>query len=98
MMKENLLTEIWVGPLQIDSDDVEYLLEIWRNRCGVTGERLGTVLELVRWDLTKPANCHNLVIMCTKALQKFDKDGKASVPDVVQKTIESRLESCRIDS
>ena len=92
-----LVNGIWVGPLQVDSDDVEYLLEIWRNRCGVTGERLGTVLELVRWDLTKPANCHNLVIMCTKALQKFDKDGKASVPDVVQQIIESRLESCRID-
>lgn len=93
-----LVNGIWVGPLQIDSDDVEYLLEIWRNRCGVTGERLGTVLELVRWDLSKPANCQNLVIMCSKAIQKFDKDGKASVPEDVQKTIEARLQSCRIDT
>ena len=71
-----LINGIWVGPLQVDSDDVEYLLEIWRNRCGVSGERLGTVLELVRWDASKPANCLNLVLMGTKALQNFDKDGK----------------------
>ena len=93
-----LVSGIWVGPLQVDSDDVEYLLEVWRNRCGVTGDRLGTVLELVRWDLTKPANCQNLVIMCTKAIQSFDKDGRASVPDDIRRTIEARLLSCRLDS
>lgn len=88
----------WVGPIQVDSDDVEYLLEIWRNRCAVTGEKLGVVLALVRWDLSKPSNCQNLVIMGVKALNKFDANGQDSVPEDVRKMIDARLQSCRIDA
>lgn len=93
-----ILDGAWVGPVQVDGDDVEYMLEVWRNRCGVTGERLGTVLELARWDLSKPSVCQNLVLMGTKALLKFDEDGRDSVPLDVQRTIENRLQSCRIDA
>jgi tRNA A37 threonylcarbamoyladenosine dehydratase len=88
----------WVGPIQIDTDDVEYLLEVWRNRCGITGDKLGTVLELVRWDLSKPSTCQNLVLMGAKALTKFDIDGQASVPEDVRQKIEERLRSCRADA
>jgi tRNA A37 threonylcarbamoyladenosine dehydratase len=88
----------WIGPVQVDKDDMEYLLEIWRNRCAVTGDRLGAVLELVRWDLTKPSSCQNLVLMGSKALQKFEKFGKDSIPADVQKEIEKRLQSCRLDT
>jgi hypothetical protein len=28
----------WIGPIQIDGDDVEYLTDIWRNRYAVTGD------------------------------------------------------------
>lgn len=88
----------WVGSVQIDIDDVEYLLEIWRNRCAVTGDRLGTVLELARWDLTRPSTCNNLVLMGAGALHKFDAEGVSSVPESVQQKIEARLDSCRVDA
>ena len=28
--------KLWIGPPWVDEDDVEYLFEIWRNRCAVT--------------------------------------------------------------
>lgn len=88
----------WIGPVQIDGDDVEYLLEVWRNRCAVTGDRLGTVLELVRWDLSRPSTCNNIVLMGASALQKYDKEGKTSIPKEVQDRIEARLRTCRPDA
>ena len=99
-----MINGTWVGPAQIDHDDVEYLLaEVWRNRCAVNGDRLGTVLELVRWDISKPSDSSNLVLMGQKALQKFDEayaqcgDGRESVPVDVRKKIEARLASTRVD-
>lgn len=95
----------WFGPPQIDSDDVEYILaEVWRNRCCVTGESLGTPLEIVRWDLTKPSNCQNIVLLSVKAMTDFDRafeetgDGRNSVPEHIQSKIEARLQCCKIDS
>lgn len=88
----------WVGPIQIDQDDISYLMEIWRNRCAVTGDRLGTVLELVRWDMAKPSTCNNLVLMSAAAMEKFvQPGGKEAVPENVRKVIETRLASCNID-
>jgi hypothetical protein len=102
---KNELHKFWIGQPQIDSDDVEYILnEVWRNRCCVTGEALGTVLEIARWDLTKPSNCQNLVLLGVKAMAAFDKaseetgDGRNSVPENIRRNIEARLLSCRIDS
>lgn len=88
----------WVGPPQVDFDDVEYMLEVWRNRCAVTGDRLGTVLELVRWDPSRPSTCQNLVLMGAKAIKRFDAQGKESIPTEVRRTIEERLQSCRVDA
>mmetsp|Transcript_26344 Transcript_26344/g.57782 ORF Transcript_26344/g.57782 Transcript_26344/m.57782 type:complete len:515 (+) Transcript_26344:85-1629(+) len=94
----------WVGPAQVDLDDVEYLMaEVWRNRCAVNGDRLGTVLELVRWDLSKPSNPSNLVLMGTKALQDFDKayeksgDGRDSIAPAVREKVEARLATAKVD-
>ena len=99
-----MINGTWVGPSQIDHDDVEYLLaEVWRNRCAVNGDRLGTVLELVRWDISKPSDSSNLVLMGQKALQKFDEayaqrgDGRESIPADVRKKIEARLASTKVD-
>ena len=83
------------GPLEIDLDDIEYLMGVWRNRCAVTGARLGTVLEFARWDLSKPATCDNLVLMSTHALKTYDEQGKSSIDEVVQSRIEERLATCR---
>ena len=95
----------WIGPLQIDSDDVDYIFsEVWRNRCSITGESLGTILELARWDLSKPSNCQNIVLMGVKAMKLFDEefaksgDGRSSVPVEIRAKIEARLETCKIDS
>lgn len=95
----------WVGPPQIDVDDIEYILsEVWRNRCCVTGETLGTVLEIARWDMTKPSNCQNLVLIGAKAMKKFDDaisstgDGRTSVSADIQKRIQARLDLCQLDS
>lgn len=88
----------WVGPLDVDQDDVTYLLEIWRNRCAITGARLGTVMELVRWDMSKPALCNNMILMGHVALKKFDApNGKDAIPDEIKKIIERRLASCNKD-
>lgn len=89
----------WVGPTQIDGDDVEYLMtEVWRNRCAVTGDRLGTVLELTRWDLARPSTCNNVVLMGASSMQKLDAEGQSSFSFDVRKRIESRLLSARVDS
>ena len=86
---------IFKGPLEVDKDDMEYLLGVWRNRCAVSGARLGATLHVVRWDLNKPATTSNLVIMASGALQKFDEEGISSIPDNIRERIENRLASCR---
>lgn len=85
----------YTGRIEIGPDDIDYLLGVWRNRCGVTGARLGTVLELVRWDLSKPATSDNLVLMCTHALKAYDTEGKSSIPEEIQQRIEARLAASR---
>jgi tRNA threonylcarbamoyladenosine dehydratase len=92
---ESNTTNMWTGPLEVDSDDMEYMLGVWRNRCAVTGARLGTVLDLVRWDLSKPTTCGNLVLMSTHALKKYDLQGRESIPLEIQRRIEKRLATCR---
>jgi len=86
----------WVGPLNIDMDDISYLVELWLNRCAVTGKRMGTVMELVRWDTTRPANCNNFVLMSHPALKKFDapEGGKDPLPADVKERIENVLQRC----
>lgn len=94
----------WVGPVQIDGDDVEYLLaEVWRNRCAITGDRLGTVFELCRWDMTRKSDCTNLVLMGVRTIEKFDidtkniGDGRDGIPPEVRSRIEKRLATCKVD-
>lgn len=103
--KKNGVNNFWIGPPQIDSDDVEYIVnEVWRNRCCVTGDALGTVLEIARWDLSKPSNCQNLVLLGAKAMAAFDRaneetgDGRMSVSEDIRRKIEARLQSCKTDS
>lgn len=95
----------WVGPLQIDCDDVEYIFsEVWRNRCCVTGDSLGTILELSRWDPSKPSNCQNIVLLGVKAMKRFDEeiaktgDGRNFISSDLRAKIEARLSTCKIDS
>ena len=95
----------WVGEIQIDTDDVEYILqEVWRNRCCITGASLGTVLHIVRWDLSKPSNCQNIVVLGAKALVVYEKalketgDGRSGFPLDARSRIESRLSTCMVDS
>ena len=103
---ENYTTNgLYIGPVQIDPDDVEYLMsEIWKNKCGISGERLGTVLELHRWDKTLPAKPSNLVLMSIKSATKFEKDfeklgdGRDGVDIDVRKRIEARLQVCILDA
>ena len=100
-----ILGGTWIGPVQIDADDVEYILsEVWRNRCAVIGDSLGSSLELVRWDFSKPSDCQNLVVMCSKARKMFDDlagetgDGRNSVNPDLRARIEYRLLSCKLES
>jgi len=94
-----LIGNTWVGPVQIDQDDVEYLMsEVWRNRCAATGARLGSVLELVRWDNSKPSVCSNLVLMSVKAVAIFDEKGQDGFNEQIRNKIDTRLASCRIDA
>ena len=98
LIEEGKIPGLWAsytGKVRIGPDDIDYLLGMWRNRCGVTGARLGTVLQLARWDLSKPATTDNLVLMSTHALKAYDEEGRSSVPDDVQKRIEARLAASR---
>ena len=57
--------------------------------------RLGVVLELIRWDVSKPGTCDNLVIMSSHAANEFEKNGREGIDPFVRKQIEKRLASCR---
>lgn len=95
-----MLGNSWVGPVQVDCDDVEYLVaEVWRNRCAATGKRLGVVLELVRWDLSLPSVCQNLVLLCTKSIHALENNGSESFDAAIREKIEHRLlASCKADA
>ncbi|KAL3823059.1 hypothetical protein ACHAXA_011111 [Cyclostephanos tholiformis] len=91
----------YVGPIMIDPDDVEYLMvELWKNQCALSGERLGTALELYRWDMSKPATPNNLVLMSAKSAKKFEEDyerlgdGRYGIDDAVRRRVEARLKMC----
>ena len=87
---------LYTGRLEIDGDDIEYLYGIWRNRCAVTGARIGTALFLARWNLSKPATTDNLILVCQQALMDMDTKGKvASLPLKTRQKINQRLHSCR---
>ena len=96
-----LVDGTYVGPLMIDPDDVEYLMvELWKNQCALSGERLGTSLELYRWDMSRPATPNNLVLMSAKSAKKFEDDyerlgdGRNGVDDVVRRRVDARLKMC----
>ena len=104
IQSSHLFNGVYIGQVEIDIDDIEYLLaEVWRNRCCVSGETLGTVLQLSRWDYSKPANCQNIVLLGVKAMKAFNDgfaktgDGRESVPSVIRQRIESRLATCKVD-
>lgn len=99
---ENPSVTYWVGDPQIDIyEDMEYLCEIWRNRCAITGARLGTVLQLARWDWSKPSTCDNLVLLSAAVLKHFDSCDpnlyKEQMDPSKRESIEKRLALCRID-
>jgi hypothetical protein len=61
----------------------------------ISGERLGSGLELIKWDIGKPASVSNLVLMSGKGWTKFKKVGgkegiRKEMPDVATE-IEKRL-------
>ncbi len=80
------------------------MAELWRNKCAVTGVGLGTVMSLVRWDRTRPAAPDNLVLMCSKAVAKFDQDwellgdGRNGVEEERRRKIEGRLKMCALEA
>lgn len=93
----------WVGGPQFDMyDDLEYMCELWRNRCAITGARLGTVLQLARWNWEKPSTVENLVLLSASVLKHFDGNTdpelfKARMDSNVRELIERRLASSKID-
>lgn len=102
----NITTDgLYIGPIQIDPDDVDYIMtELWKNRCALSKERLGSVLELHRWDKRRPATPNNLVLMSIKPATKFENDfeelgdGREGVDAAVRKKVEARLAMCVLDA
>ncbi len=80
------------------------MAELWKNKCAISGTRLGTTLELYRWDMTKPATPNNLVLLSVKSAQKFEKDfeelgdGRKGVDNINRARIEKRLTMCVLDA
>lgn len=89
---------VWVGPLGIESEDVDYLLEIWRYRCVLTGDKLGKTLLFARWDESEPSTADNIILVSAAGLKQYlDKPGgRDEIPLDVRKRVEDRLERCRI--
>jgi len=61
----------------------------------ISGDRLGSGLELIKWDETKAATVNNLVLMSAKGWNKFKKlGGKEGIaketPDLARE-IEKRM-------
>ena len=90
----------WLGPPQIDIDDVDFIVsEVWRNRCFVSGDSIGSVLEICRWDIAKPSTIQNIVLLSSKALRRFQEefqksgDGRNCISEEIRMKIEARLES-----
>jgi len=100
-MRGTLIHGTWVGPCQVDGNDVEYLMaEVWRMRCAVTHKRMGVVLELTRWDLSLPSVCGNLVLMSKGIIAKLDEanNNKDFIPIEIQQQIERRLAWSKVDA
>ena len=98
----SIQSKTWIGELQIDqSDDMDYLLEIWRNRCAITGARLGTVLHVVRWDRCQPSTCDNLIVICANVLKQYESNPlqyqQQKMDPKIRRAIVERLVSCRVD-
>jgi tRNA A37 threonylcarbamoyladenosine dehydratase len=94
-------SNIYVGPIMIDPDDVEYIMsELWKNQCAISGDRLGTTLELHRWDRSRPAMPNNLVLLSAKTANKFEEDfekfgdGRTGVDESIQRRVDARLRLC----
>ena len=64
--------------------------DLWHNQCMITQQRLGHTLELIKWDVTKPARIDNLVLMSGKGLTLFNKGKDTLDPAIIEK-IERRL-------
>jgi hypothetical protein len=65
----------------------------------VTGQRLGTVLNLVRWDLGKPSTADNLIVIAAHLMKEYDVDvqsWKEHLDPQVRQRIDERLSTCRI--
>lgn len=86
---------IWIGRLQIEMDDVEYLMHVWRNRCALTQARLGATLRLARWNLGRPSTCDNLLLVSASALKRWQ--AGQPVTSEVARVIEERLKTCSND-
>jgi len=63
---------IWIGDLQVDQDEMDSVFEVWKNRCAISGARLGTVLKLYRWDLSKPSNFGNVILVSSHVMEQLD--------------------------
>ncbi len=86
-----------VASCLIDIDDVEFLMsQLWKNRCLISGERLGNTLELIKWDVKQPASVNNLVLMSAKGLKKFKEVGREGLDRSIVDAIERRLQSVDI--
>ena len=84
----------------MDMDDVDFIISTqWRQKCAVSSARLGTILELVRWDITKASTLDNIVLMGIKCIRKFDESGwdRNVFGEDVRKKVEQRLACARDD-
>jgi len=61
-----------VGKVEVDIDDIEFIMmDMWNNRCAITEERLGNMLEIYKWRIDRPACVENLVLMSARGRKKF---------------------------
>ncbi len=70
-----------------------YFLKVWRNRCAISGRRIGGCAPLVlgRWNPEEHPNVGNLVLMTQSEAQKLELNGQGSVDKDIAIEINRRL-------
>lgn len=85
--------------VNIDDEELEFLIQqVWKNRCSVTGLRIGghAPLVLSRWDVSAPATVSNLFLSTQAEATRYDESGRRAFSESTCDYISRRLEWAKL--
>ncbi|CAM9790110.1 unnamed protein product [Heterosigma akashiwo] len=79
----------------VDNGAIEYMIvQVWRQRCAVTGNRFGGPTRLpvlARWDAARPLAPDNLVLLMPDLADKLEKEGQGVFDESIRQKITNTL-------